>query len=101
MAFENARFILILGAIALLIEVTVLFFVLRQQVATPLKQFMGATEKIAGGDFNIQLDATRQNELGHLADSFNSMAREVSSREEGLKQAQEELRTAERHYRHC
>jgi signal transduction histidine kinase/serine phosphatase RsbU (regulator of sigma subunit)/FixJ family two-component response regulator len=96
MAFENARFILILGAIALLIEVTVLFFVLRQQVATPLKQFMGATEKIAGGDFNIQLDATRQNELGHLADSFNSMAREVSSREEGLKQAQEELRKADK-----
>jgi signal transduction histidine kinase len=95
-AFDNARFVLILGSISLLVEVMVLFFVLRQQVATPLKKLMVATEKIAAGDFNIHLDTTRQDELGRLAHSFNAMADEVYAREARLKQAKEALQRTDK-----
>ncbi|MDM8559202.1 ATP-binding protein [Candidatus Parabeggiatoa sp. HSG14] len=87
LAFETARFILILGMISLLIEVTVLFFVLRQQVAKPLNEFIGATEQITVDNFDIKLDVTRQDELGRLAQSFNLMSHEVRAREDSLRQA--------------
>ncbi|WP_199328158.1 ATP-binding protein [Cylindrospermum sp. FACHB-282] len=96
LAFENARFILILGLIALVIEVTILFFVLRQQVAAPLNNLMMATDQITAGDFNIQLDTTRLDELGRLAHSFNAMAGEVYAREARLKQAQEALEATDK-----
>ncbi len=95
-AFDNARFILILGGISLLVEIGVLCFVLRQQVATPLKKLMIATEQIAAGDFNIHLDTTRQDELGRLAHLFNAMADQVYAREAGLKQAKEALQRTDK-----
>ena len=96
LAFNTASFILFLGLISLLIEITVLFVVLRKQVAKPLHDFLDATSQIARGNFNIKLDVTRQDELGRLANSFNAMAHEVDTREEGLKQVQESLRQANR-----
>jgi len=78
LAFDTARFILILGMLSLLIEVTVLFSVLRKQVAQPLQEFLGATQKIATGNFNVEatqhLPLDRHDEIGELAQSFNSMA---------------------------
>jgi len=91
LAFQNARFILILGIISLLIEVNILSFVLRHHVAAPLKNLIVATDQITAGDFNIQIDTTRQDELGRLAYSFNTMAQEIYAREARLKQAQEAL----------
>ena len=90
-AFQTARFILILGLISLLIEILILWIVLRRQIAKPLTEFMGATERIAAGEFDIQLDLTRKDELGHLSHLFNSMARQVYAREQSLQQAQAEL----------
>lgn len=95
-ALDNARFVFILGGISLLVEVMVLFVVLRQQVATPLNKLMVATEQIAAGDFNIHLDTTWQDELGRLAHSFNAMAAEVYAREAGLKQAQDALKRTDK-----
>jgi signal transduction histidine kinase/serine phosphatase RsbU (regulator of sigma subunit) len=94
LAFDTASFILILGLFSLLFEITVLFVVLRKQVAKPLHDFLDATEQITKGNFNIKLDVTRQDELGRLANSFNAMAHEVDTREEGLKQVQASLRQA-------
>ncbi|WP_051056139.1 ATP-binding protein [Cylindrospermum stagnale] len=96
LAFDNARFILILGWLSLLIEVTILCFVLRQQVASPLNNLIVATDQITAGDFNIQLDTTRLDELGRLAHSFNVMAGEVYAREARLKQAQEALQATDK-----
>jgi signal transduction histidine kinase len=91
-AFQTARIILLLGFLSLLVEILVLFFVLRQQIAQPLTSFMQATELVAAGDFNMQLDESRRDELGHLGRLFNSMAEQVHSREQSLEQAREKLR---------
>ena len=60
---------------------------MRNQVAKPLHHFLNATEEITKGNFDIQLDVTRQDELGRLAHSFNSMSHEIQSREKSLRQA--------------
>jgi methyl-accepting chemotaxis protein len=89
-AIEIARFTLFQGLGALLVVVAVVFVVLRQQIAVPLKQLTSATNRIAEGDFNISLEDTRQDELGRLAHSFNMMIKEVEARTIALQSALEQ-----------
>jgi signal transduction histidine kinase/DNA-binding response OmpR family regulator len=91
-AFKTASFILILGLLSLLIEVLILFWVLRTQVAKPLQEFIFATQTIASGHFSLENPVTqpgkiiqghlpleRSDELGHLAHSFHSMAGQLKT----------------------
>jgi|GEM_PF-1800717 len=95
LAFETASFILILGLISLLIEIIVLFFVLRKQVAQPLQEFLGATQQIAGGHFgrNVteDLPVNRRDEIGILAQSFYGMAGELKNSFDTLEAKNAEL----------
>jgi len=83
LAFDTARFILLLGILSLLIEITVLFFVLRRQIAQPLQEFIEATQKIAGRNFSVEatqhLPLSRRDEIGELAQSFNAMAGQLKT----------------------
>jgi len=83
LAFDTARFILLLGIISLFIEVTILLLVLLRQVAHPLQDFLGATQQIAAGNFNAEatqnLPLNRRDEIGELAQSFNSMAGQLKT----------------------
>lgn len=85
-ARETAKFILLLGLVSLLIEVSILFFVLKYQIAVPLRKFTGATDQISTGDFNLNLDTSRNDELGLLAESFSSMGRAIYERDQKLEQ---------------
>jgi signal transduction histidine kinase len=82
-AFNTARFILIVGVISLFIEMTILLLVLQWQVTQPLQEFLGATQQIAAGDFNIEatqhLPLSRRDEIGELAQSFNCMASQLKA----------------------
>jgi len=82
-AFDTARFILIVGVISLFIEMMILVLVLQKQVTQPLQEFLGATQQIAAGDFNIEatqhLPLSRRDEIGELAHSFNSMAGQLQT----------------------
>jgi signal transduction histidine kinase/CheY-like chemotaxis protein len=90
LAFDTARFILILGIISLLIELIVLFLVLRKQVALPLQEFTSATKQLAIGNFNIEtpqsLPLNRRDEIGELAQSFNGMVHQLQESFETLEQ---------------
>ncbi|MDM8558741.1 ATP-binding protein [Candidatus Parabeggiatoa sp. HSG14] len=83
LALNTASFILFLGLLSLLIEITVLFFVLRRQIAQPLQEFIGATQKIASRNFSLEatqhLPLSREDEIGELAHSFNSMAGQLKT----------------------
>ncbi|MBD1923282.1 methyl-accepting chemotaxis protein [Microcoleus sp. FACHB-831] len=89
-ALNVAAFNLIMGVGVLLILVIVVFLVLQNQVAQPLKQLISATNQIAEGDYNISLEDNRQDELGRLAQSFNIMAAEIASRSRELQSALEQ-----------
>ena len=74
------------GVVALLVSVGVAFIVARS-VAKPLQRITIATEEIARGNYEEQLEITSPEEIGRLATSFNAMAREV----EASRQAQSDF----------
>ncbi len=83
-AFETAQLILILGAAALLVEIMVLFFILRRQVAGPLRALVGATRDIATGRFDAKVPVERDDEIGELARSVKTMAAEIDARQAAI-----------------
>ncbi|REG32369.1 histidine kinase/DNA gyrase B/HSP90-like ATPase [Archangium gephyra] len=90
-ALLAARYVLLLGILSLLLELVIMYQVLRQQITRPLQSFTEATDKVAAGDFNVALDTTRHDELGQLAQAFRLMADEVQRREVALCEANEGL----------
>ncbi|MBD1919642.1 HAMP domain-containing protein [Microcoleus sp. FACHB-831] len=81
---------LLMGIGVLLTLVAVVFVVLNKQVAAPLRQLINATNQIAGGNYNISVEDSRQDELGCLARSFNIMASEIATRSKELQNALEQ-----------
>ena len=85
-AWSAARIVLVMGAIALLIELLILSSTLKTQIAVPLRQLVRATGSVAEGRFGTRLDLQRNDELGELAEAFTTMARQVDAREMALKE---------------
>ncbi|HEY0096169.1 MAG TPA: ATP-binding protein, partial [Archangium sp.] len=90
-ALRSARYVLLFGLASLLLELVIMHWVLRKQVAQPLLALTQATHRVASGDFQVALDTSREDELGTLASAFRSMADKVQQREEQLRQANEGL----------
>jgi len=90
-AFATARMILILGLGALLIEIIIVFLILRREISTPLNKLMDATESIAAGNLDIQVNVNRENELGRLGYLFNKMAQQLRESFAALAKTNEEL----------
>jgi len=94
LVLKNARFILLLGLLSLLVEIVLLALVLVNQVIHPLQEFINATFQIAAGNFNINLNSLRRDELGKLANSLNSMARQLEDAFNALQAREQELQQA-------
>jgi two-component system NtrC family sensor kinase len=90
-AFLVARYVLLFGVGSLLLELGIMFWVLRQQISRPLVRFTQAADQVAAGNFQVKLESSRDDELGRLANAFGLMAQEVHRREEELRQANEGL----------
>ncbi|MDP2315767.1 MAG: ATP-binding protein [Pseudomonadota bacterium] len=83
-AFQSAGFVLLLGTLSLILEVAILYVVLRRQVSEPLHALASGTAKVAKGDLSVRLDVARNDELGRLAECFNEMTSAVAHRDEQL-----------------
>ncbi len=90
-AFATARLILLMGLTLLLVEIVVVFLILHHQIAHPLTQMMKATENIAAGKLEIELDTSRSDELGRLASLFNKMTQQLRESFAALAKTNEEL----------
>lgn len=58
---------------------SILFLIVGKMIVKPIRKLTKATERVAAGDFNIDLDNHRQDELGTLISSFNTMAKELKT----------------------
>jgi signal transduction histidine kinase len=97
-AFSSARYVLLFGVLSLLLELAIMYWVLRQEISSPLLDLTQAAHRVAAGDFQVHLNAARKDELGLLAGAFQTMSDKVQQREEELRKANEglELRVEER-----
>ncbi|KRE69873.1 sensor histidine kinase [Paenibacillus sp. Soil750] len=68
-------------AIVLLVGSILILFASRYLV-NPLKKLTLATEKLARGNFNVNVSVNNKDELGKLAESFNHMAGELKQLEQ-------------------
>jgi signal transduction histidine kinase len=66
------------GLVTLAISI-ILALLIARSVAKPLQRMTAATEEIACGNYDQTLDITSPDEIGRLAASFNSMAREAKA----------------------
>ena len=84
------------GSIALVISVAIAF-VLSRSISGPLGQITRASEEMARGNYNQQIDVRGRDEVARLATAFNAMALEVNRSQATLRQfladASHELRT--------
>ncbi len=90
-AASKIPFVVALGLVVLLVELAVLSQVMRRDITSPLNGITTATAKIAQGDLTIKIDESRDNELGHLAKSFNAMTQKLKESFNTLAQTNEEL----------
>ncbi|GGP19218.1 ATP-binding response regulator [Silvimonas iriomotensis] len=89
-----ASMVLLLGLIALLVELGLLAWVLKMDVARPLSRLKSAIQTLAHGQASDQLDIHRDDELGELARNFDAMAQKVANHRHHLEELVAE-RTAE------
>ncbi|MEM8614856.1 MAG: HAMP domain-containing protein, partial [Cyanobacteria bacterium P01_H01_bin.105] len=90
-AASTIPFVIGLGIAVLLVELAVLSNVMRRDITSPLNTFTQATAKIAQGELTIEMDESKDNELGHLAKSFNAMTRKLKDSFDTLAKANEDL----------
>jgi two-component system, NtrC family, sensor kinase len=90
-AIRASRYVLMFGLVALLLELAIMSWVLKQQITRPLLTFTQASRQLEAGRFDVTLDIWREDELGQLARAFHQMAGEIQRREEALRQANEGL----------
>jgi two-component system, NtrC family, sensor kinase len=90
-AIQAARVVLLLGVLSLLFELAIVSWVLRTQITRPLAAFTQATNRVAAGDFKVEFNTVRDDELGQLAHDFRLMADELQRREAQLRATNEGL----------
>jgi signal transduction histidine kinase len=90
------RLVVRLVAIAatLLLVGAAVAWVISRRITTPLGQVMNAAEAVAESRHAVHVDLDREDEIGRLADSFNTMATKVEQGRLDL-ELRVELRTAE------
>lgn len=90
-AASKIPFVVGLGIAVLMVELAVLSQVMRRDITSPLNSFTAATAKIAQGELTLEIDESKDNELGELAKSFNAMTRKLKESFDNLSRANEEL----------
>lgn len=78
---------LIIVTILTLMAAIWLAFYLARELTTPIRQLAEGTLKVAGGDFNFQIDQEGKDEIGFLVQSFNKMTQELQASRAQLAQA--------------
>lgn len=83
------NYILILGFLTLMIVFTGLWASLKisRGITIPIQSLAMATEKVASGDLNIQVDVSSEDEVGLLINSFNQMVKQLKESKDSLEKA--------------
>jgi diguanylate cyclase (GGDEF)-like protein len=78
---------------ALVLVVTTVAFQMGRAIVIPLQRLIRAADRIAAGDLEVRLSATRSDELGHLTQVFNQMTDRIRRNHEAMQQQNQVLKT--------
>ena len=85
--------------VGLLIVIIIFIYVfskrLSQKITEPITELCDMTEKFAGGDFSVSYHTNSNDEMATLAESFNSMVKEIETLVEDIHKEQENAKDAE------
>ena len=87
------RQVLVVSVVSVLATCIIVALILFHFIERPVKELVLGTKRISGGDLDHFIPVTTQDEMGHLATSFNQMTWD-------LKGAQEEIREGIRNLEH-
>lgn len=96
-AKTTAQFIFALSVVSLVVELAMLFLVLRFKVVYPLKLFVGASTQITEGHYDkvasglVALPEKRKDEVGLLARMLRTMAQKIEQNIATIKETQQQL----------
>ncbi|MCH6267398.1 sensor histidine kinase [Neobacillus citreus] len=83
----NEMHILFGWILVLAITLTIVMVLINTKyLVKPISNLTKATKSLANGDFNVELDSTRHDELGELSESFSRMARKLAQMEDMRKE---------------
>jgi len=94
-ANEMAEFIFFIAVIILVLALGFAIF-FSNLLTAPLKQLSELAKRIGGGDFKVDVNVKSHDEIGLLANSFQTMGAELQQREEALAGAQQALVQSEK-----
>ena len=80
-------FALIVGGIGILLAVVLSSWV-AARVTQPIERLAEAAREVAAGNWETQVEVASRDEIGELADSFNSMTRQLAEQRERAMQAE-------------
>lgn len=92
-ASQSLSTLIILGTI-LLLAGFILAWVLSKRITRPIEKLTQATASVARGDYSQQVELERNDELGQLANTFNSMLVQINQASQ-IKEEEIQSRTAE------
>lgn len=78
-------------ALALVAMVALIYWAAHRTVVSQIVDFSRAIESAARGDLSVRLPVASDDELGHMAQSFNHMSDELIAMYEGLRKEQDKL----------
>lgn len=81
---DNLQFLKIISIIVLLVSALIMYLI-SVLLTRPLEKLNMITTKISGGDYSVRADIDTNDEVGELADNFNTMAGSVEDHVEELK----------------
>ncbi len=68
-------------------------FLISRSISQPIRDLTAASERLAAGDFDTRVFLRRNDEFRELANTFNSMSREIKTAFEGLNRQSAELKS--------
>lgn len=74
----------VLALVAILISVFAIYWAIRKLVTQPLGRLTHGVKRVSQGDLSHEVPVESQNELGDLAEAFNTMSSELSKKNEEL-----------------
>jgi len=88
------NFIAIIVGITIITAFCVALFVSRG-ITNPIKQLSRMMRRVEIGDFNVNIDMNRQDEIGRLGYAFNAMTKEIQQLIKRIKEEEHQKRSAE------